>query len=31
MEYVGSSSLHSYLKSKIGRRLEEDEARKIFK
>ncbi|OMJ74463.1 hypothetical protein SteCoe_26617 [Stentor coeruleus] len=31
MEYVGGSSLHSYLKRRPNRRLEEHEARRIFK
>jgi MAP/microtubule affinity-regulating kinase len=30
MEYVGKQSLHSYLKSKPNRSLEEDEAKHIF-
>lgn len=30
MEFVGSDSLHSYLKSKPDRRLEESEAKRIF-
>lgn len=31
MELGGYSSLHSYLKTKIGRRLEEEEARTLFR
>jgi len=31
MEYVGGGSLHGYLKSKPNRRLDEKEARRIFK
>jgi serine/threonine protein kinase len=31
MEYVGGGSLHSYLKEKPSRRLEEGDAKKIFK
>lgn len=31
MEYVGGGSLHGYLKSKPNRRLEEDDAKRIFK
>ena len=31
MEYVGGGSLHSYLREKSDRRLEEDDARIIFK
>ena len=31
MEYVGGSSLHGYLKSKSNRRLEEWDAKRIFK
>ena len=31
MEYVGGGSLHGYLKSKPNRRLEEEEAKRIFK
>ncbi|EAS01448.2 Serine/Threonine kinase domain protein (macronuclear) [Tetrahymena thermophila SB210] len=31
MEYVGSSSLHSYLKLHTGRKLPENEAKRIFK
>jgi serine/threonine protein kinase len=31
MEYVGGGSLHGYLKSHSNRRLEENEARRIFK
>jgi len=31
MEYVGGGSLHSYLKEKANRRLEEEDAKKIFK
>jgi MAP/microtubule affinity-regulating kinase len=31
MEYVGGGSLHSYLREKPDRRLEEDDARRIFK
>jgi serine/threonine protein kinase len=31
MEYVGGGSLHGYLKSKPNRRLEESDAKKIFK
>lgn len=31
MEYVGSQSLHQYLKSKPDRRLEESEAKRMFK
>lgn len=31
MEYVSSNSLHHYLKGKKHRRLEEDEAKKMFK
>lgn len=31
MEYAGHSSLHSYLKSKPGRKLREDECKFIFK
>lgn len=30
MEYVGKTSLHSYLRSKNGRRLEESEARRVY-
>ena len=30
MEYIGHMSLHSYLKSKPGRRLDEKEAKKLF-
>jgi serine/threonine protein kinase len=30
MEYIGSDSLHAYLKSKANRRLEEAEAKKIY-
>ena len=31
MEYVGGGSLHSYLKEKPDRRLEEEDAKRIFK
>jgi serine/threonine protein kinase len=31
MEYIGSLSLHAYLKSKPGRKLEEFEVRQMFK
>jgi serine/threonine protein kinase len=31
MEYVGGGSLHSYLREKPNRRLEEDDAKRIFK
>ena len=31
MEYVGGGSSHSLLKSRPGRRIEEDEARKIYR
>ena len=31
MELGGYSSLHSYLKTKIGRRFEEDEAKSLFR
>ena len=31
MEYVGGGSLHSYLKDKESRRLEEEDAKRIFK
>ncbi len=31
MEYVGGGSLHSYLKEKADRRLEEEDAKCIFK
>lgn len=31
MDYVGGPSLHGYLKSKQNRRLEEFDAKKIFK
>lgn len=31
MEYVSGGSLHSYLKEKPNRRLEEEDAKKIFK
>lgn len=31
MEYVGGGSLHGYLKSKQTRRLEEWDAKRIFK
>lgn len=31
MEYVGGDSLHGYLKSKPNRRLDEDDAKRIFK
>lgn len=31
MEYVGGGSLHGYLKSKPNRRLEETDAKRIFK
>ena len=31
MELGGYSSLHSYLKTKLGRRLEEEEARRLFR
>ena len=31
MEYVGGGSLHGYLKSKGARRLDEPEAKRIFK
>jgi MAP/microtubule affinity-regulating kinase len=31
MEYVGGSSLHSYLKRRTSRRLEEAEARRVFR
>lgn len=30
MEYVGSMSLHQYIKSRENRRLEESEAKLIF-
>lgn len=30
MEYIGTNSLYSYLKSKTNRRLIESEAKKIF-
>ena len=31
MEYVGGGSLHSYLREKANRRLEEEDAKRIFK
>ena len=31
MEYVGGGSLHGYLKAQSNRRLEEKEAKRIFK
>ena len=31
MEYVGGGSLHSYLKERTDRRLEEEDAKRIFK
>ena len=31
MEYVGGGSLHGYLKSKQNRRLDEEDAKRIFK
>jgi len=31
MEYVSGGSLHSYLKEKGNRRLEEEEAKRVFK
>ena len=31
MDYVGGGSLHSYLKEKSSRRLDENEAKRIFK
>ena len=31
MEYVGGASLHGYLKSKPNRRLDEDDAKRIFR
>jgi serine/threonine protein kinase len=31
MEYVGGGSLHGYLKARPNRRLEEDDAKRIFK
>lgn len=31
MEYVGGWSLHSYLREKPNRRLEEDDAKRIFR
>ena len=31
MEYVGGGSLHGYLKARANRRLDEDEARRVFK
>ena len=31
MEYVGGGSLHGYLKSKVNRRLDEDDAKRIFR
>ena len=31
MEYVGGGSLHGYLKSKPNRRLDEDDAKRIFR
>jgi serine/threonine protein kinase len=31
MEYVGGGSLHSYLREKQERRLEEEDAKRIFK
>jgi len=31
MEYVGGGSLHGYLKSKPNRRLEESDAKRIFR
>lgn len=31
MEYIGGGSLHGYLKSKPNRRLEENDAKRIFK
>ena len=31
MEYVGGGSLHSYLKERSNRRLEENEAKRVFK
>ena len=31
MEYVGGGSLHSYLKERQDRRLEEEDAKRIFK
>jgi MAP/microtubule affinity-regulating kinase len=31
MDYVGGGSLHSYLKEKPNRRLEEEDAKRIFK
>ena len=31
MEYVGGGSLHSYLKERVDRRLEEEDAKRIFK
>lgn len=30
MEYVGKNSLHSYLRSKNGRRLDEPEAKRVY-
>jgi hypothetical protein len=31
MEYVNGGSLHGYLKSHTGRRLPEEEAKRLFK
>jgi MAP/microtubule affinity-regulating kinase len=31
MEYIGTTSLHQYLKNHAGRRLEEDVAKRLFK
>jgi hypothetical protein len=31
MEYVGKMSLHAYLKTKNERKMEEAEAKKVFK
>ena len=31
MEYVGGGSLHSYLREKPNRRLEEEDAKRIFR
>ena len=31
MEYVGKSSLHTYLKTFEGRKVPEDEAKRIFR
>lgn len=31
MEYIGKTSLHAYLKAKVGKKLEETEAKRVFR